>query len=848
MDKKTKRFFGISVVSVIIVCAIVFVWLTFFMGKRTKAAIWETSNIYMSEMNTQIQQKFSSIINLRLEQVEGMIRRVNPADMEYGEEMIEELTTGAEIRNFSYMGLLSSSGSVEALYGNEIEMFGGFNFIRALNKSGSIVTEAKTSGDEKVLLLGRAAEYPMSDGSRSVALIVGVPMDYLKDVLFLDGNDVVYFHIIDRDGNFIIRSAGAYRENYFDRIKEEFEDYEGKTAEQYIEELKSNMHDGNIYAANVSVFGETKHIYCAPISENSSWYLVSVLSNNFLTSSINGLDNMRMISMAVSAGTILIAMSVIFYLYYQLSKRQMIEINKAREEALHASMAKSEFLSSMSHDIRTPMNAIIGMTEIAMRNLTDPGRTEDCLKKVRLSSKQLLGLINDVLDMSKIESGKMSLNPVLMSLRDVMDDLVNIMRPQVEEKKQLFDIFIQKIEVEEVLCDDVRLNQILLNLLSNAVKYTPEGGRIDIHLYQEESPLGEEFIRTHFTVKDNGIGMSPEFQQKIWDTFSRAESEEVQHIMGSGLGMAITRRIVELMDGTIELESELGKGSTFRVILDLKREKDDEKQMMLPAWNVLVVDDNEMLCLSASANLKELGVNAEWTVDGREAVRMIKERHNTDQYYHFVLIDWKMPGMDGMQTIHEIHECVGMDIPIFLISAYDWSEIEEQISESSIEGFIAKPLFKSTLYHSLIKYADGSRIEEKTDNMQEVDLTGKRVLLAEDIEINWEVASEILSASGLELEWAVNGKECVEKFENSEIGYYDAILMDIRMPVMNGYDATKAIRLLERSDRDLPIIAMTADAFSGDVQQCLDCGMNAHIQKPIDIKECMRILQNYLCP
>ena len=296
----------------------------------------------------------------------------------------------------------------------------------------------------------------------------------------------------------------------------------------------------------------------------------------------------------------------------------------------------------------------------------------------------------------------------------------------------------------------------------------------------------------------------------------------------------------------IQMESEQGKGTTFHAILDLKKADINEDDMKLPEWNVLVVDDNEQLCISAAANLEELGVHTEWSMDGREAVKMIEEHHKRKEDYFFVLIDWKMPNMDGMQTIHEIRNRVGKDIPIFLISAYDWSDIVDEANTMEIEGFISKPLFKSTLYEHLKQYVDGYSKEDEKIKSEDIDFNGKRILLAEDIDINWEVAFEILSSVGLELERAVNGKECLEIFERSEIGFYDAILMDIRMPVMDGYDAAKAIRALNRPDHGLPIIAMTADAFSDDARHCLECGMDAHIPKPLDVKECMRILQKYL--
>ena len=608
------------------------------------------------------------------------------------------------------------------------------------------------------------------------------------------------------------------------------------------------MLNNKVYYANVVIDGEGKQIYCSKLPGNTDWYLIFAMPMDFMTKSVSELAAVRVWVTLASVLIIFIAMGIIFLMYYRLSMKQIENLAKARQEAEHANMAKSDFLASMSHDIRTPMNAIIGMTGIAQKNLGDRERVEDCLRKISLSSKHLLGLINDVLDMSKIDSGKMVLNMVPVSLREQMDDLVNIVQPQVSAKNQIFDIFIRDILSEDVICDNVRLNQVLLNLLSNAIKFTPEGGRVDVYMYQEQL-AGEEnagIVRTHFLVKDTGIGMSPEFQAKIWDTFSREENEQVRYITGSGLGTSIAKKIVDLMGGTIELESEQGKGSTFHVTLDLQKSDANEEGMKLPEWNILVVDDNRDLCESAVANLEELGTHAEWTQDGREAVEMIEARHHENNDYKFVLIDWKMPGMDGIETIQEIRKRVGMGIPIFLISAYDWSDMEDSVDESMIEGFISKPLFKSTLYHRLRQYEDNYDNRQEQDTSMEADLTGKRILLAEDIDLNWEVASAILSVTGVELERAVNGQECLNMFDKSEIGYYDAILMDIRMPVMDGYDATRAIKALEREDSSLPIIAMTADAFSDDAQRCLECGMVAHIAKPIDVKECMRILNKYL--
>lgn len=849
MKQNTNKFFKRSFIIMIVVCIVVFAWLTIFMSWKTGESIVEVTEIYMSEINTQIQQKFSSIVGLRLEQVEGIIKRTPPESISYGEEMLEELEKSAEVRNFTYLGFYTEDGEERRIYGKSLEVENHDDVAEALtfNKDGNIVAQGVNEDGEKMLILGKRAVYPLEDGKVSAALIAGVSMEYLNEALYLYAEDaMVYSHVIDDDGSFVIRNADVYRESYFERVRSEFDEVNGKDAEKYISELSAAMAAGEDYSTFISVNGEERHIYCSPLSENSKWYLVSVMPNGVLRESMTSLDTLRIVVIIGSFLVVLLVILFMFVKYYKLSQKQIVEISAAKKEAVRANMAKSEFLSNMSHDIRTPMNAIVGMTEIALKNIQDNARVEDCLKKVKLSSKHLLGLISDILDMSKIESGKMSLNITQVSLKETMDDIVNIMQPQVKARKQYFDIFIQKIESEKVYCDNVRLNQVLLNILSNAVKFTPEEGRIEVYIYQELSPLGEEYVRTHFRVKDTGIGMSEEFQTKIFESFVREETEEVQNITGTGLGMAITKYIVDIMGGTIELQSELGKGSEFHITLDLKKVMVEEEDMKLPPWNMLVVDDNEDLCLSAVANLKELGVCAEWTADGAKAVEMIEERHEKQEDYNFLLIDWKMPHMDGMETLHEIRKKVGEGIPAFLISAYDLGDIEQDMNRVQIEGFIQKPLFKSTLYENLIKYVEKDGETSKENEAQQIDLSGKRILLAEDIDMNWEIANEILTSFGLEVERAVNGKVCVEKFEQSEKGFYDAILMDIRMPVMDGYDATMAIRALERSDKDLPIIAMTADAFSDDIQHCLECGMNAHMAKPLNIKELMQLLKKYL--
>ena len=843
-EKKTNRTNTIKLLGgfalAVIVSIFVFIFLTKYMSHRSEETLREVSNIYMSEINNQIKEKFSTAISVRRLQLQGLCKRTPPDAGMSRENMLEELRISAEVREFSSLAFVSRSGKIETVYGDgvELDLDQVFN---SLDEDSNIVSRGHSMTGEVQLVLGMPAEYKMADGTKSDAIIMSIPMEYLNEALFLaDTESGTRFRIIDEEGRFVTNDGdfSAY-------MQETFEPSSTETVEHFVGELYNKMANHEVYFGYLKRGGVDTHVYCSPIEGNSDWYLIASMPESVLSQAINGLDYARTSMMLLSIAIVVVSMLLVFMMYYRMTRQQMQALAESRKEARRASQAKSEFLSSMSHDIRTPMNAIIGMSELASRNSGDPEAVEEYLRKIRISSKHLLGLINDVLDMSKIESGKMQISASDMSIKDTMDDIVNIIQPQIKAKSQYFDIFIENIICENVCCDSVRLNQVLINLLSNAVKYTPEEGRIDVHTYQEASPKGDNFVRTHFVVEDNGIGMSEEFQKKIYDTFSREETEYTNRITGTGLGMSITKSIVDLMGGTIELDSEVGRGTKFHVILDMERSSVTEADMKLPNWNVLVVDDNELLCTSAASNLRELGTNAEWTTDGSKAVEMIEARHESGDDYQFVLIDWKMPNLDGIQTIRRIRQGVGKQVPVFLISAYDWSDVEETVGPLEIEGFIAKPLFKSTLYHRLCQYVEGYTAEEKKSD-DDVDFTGKRVLLAEDIDINWEVASEILSTTGLTLERAENGRVCVDMFDNSPLGYYDAVLMDVRMPVMNGYDATRAIRQLDREDKDLPIIAMTADAFSEDIQKCLTCGMNDHLAKPIDLKECIRVLREFL--
>ena len=541
---------------------------------------------------------------------------------------------------------------------------------------------------------------------------------------------------------------------------------------------------------------EERQIYGIPLPY-SEWYLVAVMPYGILDHTINNLSSQRMVMTLLSCASVIIILTLIFLRYFSMTRSQLHELEKARQTALESSKAKSEFLANMSHDIRTPMNAIVGMTAIAAAHMDDREQVQNCLRKITLSSKHLLGLINDVLDMSKIESGKLTLTTEQISLKEVIEGIVNIMQPQVKAKKQTFDIHVENILTENVWCDGVRLNQVLLNLLSNATKYTPEGGAVQLSLSEEPSPKGENHVRIHINVKDNGIGMSQDFVKKIYDSYSRADEARIHKTEGAGLGMAITKYIVDAMEGSIEVQSEIDRGTEFRITFDFEKAAAMEVDMVLPSWNMLVVDDDELLCRTAMNALKSIGIKAEWTLSGEKAIDLVIQHHIKRDDYQIILLDWKLPGMNGIQTAKEIRRNLGDEVPILLISAYDWSEFEAEAREAGISGFISKPLFKSTLFYALRQYMGVETPDDQTSN-QGMELSGRRILLAEDNELNWEIANELLSDLGVELDWAEDGQICLDKFQQSPEGYYDAVLMDIRMPRMTGYEAAKAIRGLNR--------------------------------------------------
>lgn len=724
MKKNTLRTLWLSLTVMLIFCIIVFTGLANYTVTQSDRAIGEVGEIYMDQMGTQVKMHFTTMIELQESRMNGIIWSTpQQSAAEDPEQAWAHLASMASQTGFHFLSLYSAGGACDTIFGEPVEIGDPASFMDSLAQGELHVTDGTLPSGERLLLLGARAVYPMRSGGTSSILVVGLPMEAITKELSLDiGVTQAYSHIIRRDGSFVLRQADATRDSYFERLLT-LGHFDNGTPTEAVAAIQKAISSGEDYSLLVEINGERRNTHFTPLTY-SDWYLVSVLPYSLLYEPTYSLVNQSVLSTLLGCGLVLLVLLTLFFFYFRFSKRQMIALAEARAAAEHANRAKSEFLSNMSHDIRTPMNAIVGMTTLAFAHMDDRKRLEDCLQKITVSSRHLLSLVNDVLDMSRIEQSRISLNHMKLLLPDIVDQLTAILIPQAREQGVRLSVCLEQVSHTAFYGDSLRINQILINLLSNAIKFTPAGGRVDFFVEEfapdhapadagadaeAEEPATDHTqadIRYRFTVQDTGIGMSGEFLKHIFEPFTREQA--AAQIEGTGLGLSIAKRLVDIMGGEISVESRIGQGSRFTVELEFEKAE--------PSLNV-----------------------------------------NADK---------------------------------------------------------------------------GETSDSKMTDL----LTGRRFLVAEDNEINAEILRELLYMEGASCVRREDGVRTVEAFRSAEPGTYDAILMDIQMPGMNGYEATRAIRSLDRRDaKEVPIIAMTANAFAEDVQAALEAGMNAHVAKPIDM-------------
>ena len=700
------------------------------------------------------------------------------------------------------------------------------DWINEIGKSINI-TRAYTNpmnGEQSLAFCNLITLYDTEGKAPEVAVLLRViPISALEQKWVFPQIELVNAELsmIDANGDYVLKGYNFKNSSFFEFYKS-YNQTDPESSGKLFDMITSSTGS----APMLNSHGQECILAYTPISSTSGWTLLGLVPAKDLNVDT---ENWLLFGV-VSIGLLILFICDLLYMRY-LNKRLRI----TAMEAESANRAKTDFLSTMSHDIRTPMNAIIGLTTIAEKNLGDVESTAESLRKISLASNHLLTLINDILDISKVESGKLKLSPLTFSIVETVENLVNISQPMIKEKNIEFSFRINHMEKEYLYADQLRLNQIYINILSNAIKYTEPGGHVSVDMSEEKSDT-PGCVRLTYVVADTGIGMSPEFMATMYQPFSRQIDSRVNSIQGTGLGLAITKQMVELIGGTIECQSEQNRGTTFTIVLDIPIADRQREDMTLDPIDILIVDDDEIMLQTAADTLASLGASAQQAKNGSEALDMIEQRHLSGQDYSIVIVDWKMPEMDGLETVKQIRSKIDTNIPILLISAYDWSDIEDKAKEVGANGFVSKPLFRSTLYdkiNDLIGKDSGSH--EPEDDYS--DLQGLRILVAEDNDINWEIISSLLGMFGITADRAENGRICVDKISSAEKDCYELIFMDVQMPEMNGLDATRAIR---RSKdpwvASIPIIAMTADAFSENITECLDAGMNGHIAKPIDIK------------
>lgn len=849
-DSRGRSVFWVvlGLIVLIVVLIISSLWFLTTAQKTTENSVYDVSEVYLQELTKQKINQFQINLENQVRQLRIAIATLATEDTGSKEKLQNCIKEMNKVSEFDFLALVDNEGIIytESDVINDSSPYQDFRpypFIDRNLKTSKVSLEKVD--ENNMIMVMVPLEDTSFEGRKITGAVAGVNAETFSEKVFTQYDfGRIFCEVIMADGSFVIKTNHNHlkeKANLFSGLGKEAVFGDGFS----IGKVKSDIDSGKSGVASYYLEDILHYTYYAPI-EGTDWYMKTTIHYDLVSSKIDAVRQTMTRNSLVQLALVVLMLLAVFCIYLSV-RRKNDKLNYQRIQAEESNRAKSMFLSNMSHDIRTPMNAIIGFTNLAIQSKESMERVQGYLAKILASSNHLLTLINDVLEMSRIESGKIYLDETECNLSEILHDLNTIIIGQIEGKQQ--ELLMDAVDVmnEDVYCDKLRLNQILLNLLSNAIKFTPSGGKISVQFKQKEG-APEGYGAYELRVKDSGIGMTQEFADKVFTPFERERTSTVSGIQGTGLGMAITKSIVDLMDGRIEVKTAPEQGTEFIIHVNFRLQETQREYTPiaeLTGVKALVVNDDFDACDAATRMLLKLGMQSEWTLSGKEAVLRTKQSVSLNDAFGVYIIDWRLPDLGGVEVARQIRAIVGDSAPILIMTAYDWSNIEDEARAAGVNAFCSKPMFMSDLQATLSK-AIGQQvmIPESSDTPEETaDFTGKRVLLVEDNELNREIAHEILSQAGFEVEAAEDGSIAVEIVKESKPGYYDLILMDVQMPIMNGYEATRAIRSLEDKElASIVIIAMTANAFEEDKKAALDAGMNDHIAKPIDIEVLFEVL------
>ena len=813
----------------------------------TKDSVYDVSALYLEELTKQRVNQLLENLDSQVQQLQVTVDAMRNEDVASQEAIQKTVRRMKRISGFDYYALVDESGTIYTENGivsgmKEFPYLDG----NCPKPKKAAITFGKGLDQENLIL----ASVPVVSGNalegiRITAAVGGITPQNISNRLSLESDaGKIFCEIFRSDGTFVLKTDHAHlnaKTNFLSAMEEKADFTEGTS----LEGLKRNLKQGKSGIIAYYLEDILHYTYYAPV-EGTDWFIKTTIHYELVSEKV---DVVRSTLFRNSMIQIVLVMMVLFaaFMVYLSIRRRNEKLQLATMKAQESSRAKSAFLSNMSHDIRTPMNAIIGFTTLAMKCGDNVEKIQAYLEKILASSNHLLTLINDVLEMSRIESGKIYLEETECNLSEILHDLNTIIIGQIEEKQQELMMDAVNVVNEDVYCDRLRLNQVLLNLLSNAIKFTPSGGKISVFIEQKDG-APEGYGTFVIRVKDTGIGMTKEFAEKVFKPFERERTSTVSGIQGTGLGMAITKSIIDMMEGTIDVVTAPGQGTEYIIQMNLRlQEKQRELEPIaeLTGVRALVVDDDFDTCDATTRMLKKLGIQSEWTMSGKEAILRTKQSQSMSDDFGVFLIDWRLPDLRGSELAKQIRSIVGREVPILVMTAYDWADIEEEAREAGVTAFCSKPVFMSDLQAALSR-AIGKQVvvAEEIEDQKGFDFSGKKILLVEDNELNREIAVEILTEAGIEIEEAENGAIALEKVRKAAPGTYDLVLMDIQMPVMDGYEACRRIRALEDEERSaIVIVAMTANAFEEDKMAAIEAGMNGHIAKPLDVEVLFETLE-----